>query len=199
VQPWLPDAIAIPRPAPRLKAKRKTAPEARDLSAGGTLTLVTALALRDRPAAAPVILQFAMYPQADSDGKMRGDYPSVQAFSDGYSLHSSEMRFYQQAYNPAPGHWRGSPLVADLTGAPPILLVTAALDPLRDQGRAYAAKAIGAGVSTTYREVAGTIHGFAGYRRVIPSAQIDFVAVLEIAAAMIRESLASTGIVSPIG
>ena len=43
---------------------------------------------------------------------------------------------------------------------PPTLLITAGLDPLRDQGRAYAAKLIEAGVPTTYREARGTIHGF---------------------------------------
>jgi hypothetical protein len=37
------------------------------------------------------------------------------------------------------------------------------LDPLRDQKRAYAAKAIAAGVPTIYREFAETIHGFLGF------------------------------------
>lgn len=152
-------------------------------SAGGNLTLVTALALRDRPAALPVILQVALYPQADPDGQW--DYASGKAFADGYILSTEAMRFYQEAYRPEPRHWRGSPLVADPTGTPQILLVTAGLDPLRDQGRAYAAKTIAAGVSTTYLEVAGTIHGFANCRRAIPSAQGDFDAVLALAAAMI--------------
>jgi len=79
-------------------------------------------------------------------------------------------------------------LLADQAGLPLTLVVTAALDPLRDEGRAYAAKAIAAGVPTTYREIGGTIHGFASYRRMIPSAQADLTAVLELARALIREA-----------
>jgi acetyl esterase len=158
-------------------------------SAGGNLTLVAGLALRDRPAAVPVILQFAIYPRADA-GPDRGG-PSFAAFGDGYGLDRSDMAFYDQVYRPIPDEWRASPVAGDLAGLPPTLVVTAGLDPLRDSGRAYAAKAIAAGVPTTYREFAGTIHGFLGFRRAIPSGQQDFVTVLDIAKAMIAESLAA--------
>ena len=50
---------------------------------------------------------------------------------------------------------------------------TAGLDPLRDQGRAFAAKAISEGVDVDYVEVAGTVHGFICLRKGIPSAQAD--------------------------
>jgi acetyl esterase len=154
-------------------------------SAGGNLTLVTALALRDRPAALPVVMQLAIYPRVD-----REQHPSWLAFSNGYGLDLSDMTFYDQAYRPDYDHWRASPVEADLAGLPPTLIVTGGLDPLRDSGRAFAAKAIAAGVPTTYREFPGVIHGWLGFRRVIPSAQADFVSVLEIARAMIAESLA---------
>jgi acetyl esterase len=156
-------------------------------SAGGTLTIVTALALRDRPAAVPVILQFPIYPAADT----LGDYPSGRAFRDGYGLDGEDMDFYNQVYAPQRGDWRAQPAIADLAGLAPMLLVTAGLDPLRDQGRDYAGKAIAAGVQVTYREVPGVIHGWLGFRRVIPSAQGDFEAVLAIARAMIDERLAA--------
>jgi acetyl esterase len=162
-------------------------------SAGGTLTLITALALRNRPAAVPVIFQLALYPRADADNERQQRYPSAVAFSDGYGLDAADMTFFNQAYNANPTHWRGSPLLNDLAGMPPLLMVTAALDPLRDQGRAYAAKAIEAGVFTTYLEIPGTIHGFAGYRQAIPSAQQDFVDILEIAAHMLRAQDTATG------
>ena len=45
-------------------------------------------------------------------------------------------------------------------GMPPTLVVTASLDPIRDQGRAYAAACIEAGVPTIFREAEGNIHGF---------------------------------------
>ena len=154
-------------------------------SAGGNLTLVTGLALRDRPATVPLLALLALYPATDPGG----DFPSSKAFGEGYGLDTSDMAFYHEVLNPDRSHWRGSPLVGEQAGMPATLVVTAGLDPLRDQGRAYAAKAVAAGVPTTYREFPGTIHGFLGFRRVIPSAQADFEVVLEIARAMIRESL----------
>lgn len=153
-------------------------------SAGGNLTIVTALSLRDQPAALKVLMQFPIYPATD-DGKR----PSRAAFAEGYGLEPANMRLYGEHYAADPMNWRHSPLFADQAGMPPTLLVTASLDPLRDEGRAYAAKTIEAGVPTTYREIQGTIHGFATYRAMIPSARADLEAVLELAKAMIDERL----------
>lgn len=152
-------------------------------SAGANLTIVTAIALRDRPAALPVLMQFPIYPKVDR----LGEYESGRAFADGYGLESINMRLYDEHYRSDHTSWRASPIVADQAGMPPTLVVTAALDPLRDQGRAYAASTIAAGVPTSYREADGTIHGFATYRRAIPSAQTQLTAILEVASAMIRE------------
>lgn len=156
-------------------------------SAGGNLTIVTALALRDRPAALKVLMQFPIYPATDNDWSRA----SRVAYSDGYGLESANMRLYEEHYAPDPTHWRRSPLLVDQAGMPPTLMVTAALDPLRDEGRAYAAKAIEAGVPTTYREVQGSIHGFATYRAMIPSARSDVDAMLKLAKALIEEQLAA--------
>jgi acetyl esterase len=158
-------------------------------SAGGNLTLVTGLALRDRPAAVPLVALLALYPATDPGG----DFPSGRAFGDGFGLDAADMQFYGEMFKSDRNHWRGSPLVGDQAGMPPTLVVTAGLDPLRDQGRAYAAKAVAAGVATTYREFPGVIHGFLGFRRVIPSAQKDFEIVLDLARALIAESLATQG------
>ena len=57
----------------------------------------------------------------------------------------------------------GSPLSAPielLANSPPTLIVTASLDPLVDEGRAYAQALAAAGVPTTYRCAEGTIHAF---------------------------------------
>lgn len=153
-------------------------------SAGGDLAIITAMALRNRPAAVPVVLQFALYPSADP----AGTYPSTEMFSDGYGLDSKSMGFYQEAYAAEPDHWRTAPVRHDQTGMPPTLIVTASLDPLRDSGRAYAGKTIAAGVRTTYVEMAGTIHGFAGYRRLVPSAQDDLARAITLANAMLAET-----------
>lgn len=155
-------------------------------SAGGNLTLVTTLALRDQPAALPLLAQIPIYPMADASR----EHASMTTFADGYGLESENMAYYRQAFHADHAHPRYSPLVADLAGLPPTLLVTAALDPLRDGGRAFAAAAVLSGVPVIYREYQGTIHGFCSYRKLIPSAQADTLEFLALAKAMIAEALA---------
>jgi acetyl esterase len=152
-------------------------------SAGGTVTLVTAAALRDKPAALPVVMQMPIYPVAD----LSKSYPSGAEFADGFALDSKNMDYYGEAYRSDVTDRRASPLLDDLAGLPPTLLCTAGLDPLRDQGRAYAAAVIEAGGRLTYREFAGTIHGFCTYRASIPSARQDLAQLLDLAAAMLKE------------
>jgi acetyl esterase len=151
-------------------------------SAGGSLTLVEALALRDKPARLPVLMQFPIYPASDLGGR----YRSGALFGKGYAGPGGEPGGPKE-YAADVKDWRASPLLADLTGVAPMLLVTAGLDALRDQGRAYAAKAIEAGVPTTYYEAKGTIHGFATYRKAIPSARDDVARMFELAKAMLAQ------------
>jgi acetyl esterase len=152
-------------------------------SAGGDLTLVTAVALRDRPAALPLLMQFPIYPLADQSRS----YPSRAQFADGYGLDSGDMALFDAHYACDKAHWRASPMLVDQAGMPPTVLVTASLDPLRDSGRAYGAKLIEAGVRTSFYEAAGMIHGFCSYRRAIPSAQGDVAVILTLAKAMLAE------------
>lgn len=153
-------------------------------SAGGMLTITTAMSLRDRPAAVPVITQAPIYPVADPGGR----YHSFDEFEEGYLLTRKAMIWFGDAYAADLQHMRGSPMLADLAGMPPAVVTTAALDPLRDQGRAYAAKLIQAGVPVTYREAAGTIHGFATLRKAIPSAVGDVAGLLVALRAVISEA-----------
>ncbi len=150
-------------------------------SAGGNLAIVTALALRDALAAVPVILQLTFYPAVNHSQ----DYPSAATFAAGYGLDAADMRMFDQHYAADASDHRNSPLLADQQGMPPTIVVTAGLDPLRDEGRAYAAKTALAGVPTVFHEAVGTIHGFAGYRRAIPSAQGDLDHALGLTKAML--------------
>lgn len=143
-------------------------------SAGGTLTIVTALALRDAPAAVPVIAHWPIYPATDLTKR----YPSNEAFAEGYLLTDAGMDWFADAYAADIQHLRASPLLADLVGMPPALVITASLDPLRDQGRAYAGALIAAGVPVIFREARGNIHGFVTLRKIIPSSAGDVAGAL---------------------
>ncbi len=156
-------------------------------SAGGNLSIVTAVALRDAPAKVPVIAQFPIYPATDSSRELL----SYDEFGQGYLLTRDSMDWFEAAYQPERTHIRASPLLGPLAGLPPALVVTASLDPLRDQGRAYAGALIAAGVPTTYREAVGNIHGFVTLRQAIPSAQGDVAGALAAFKTIIAEAEAN--------
>ncbi|MFJ5991402.1 alpha/beta hydrolase [Lentzea sp. NPDC092896] len=138
-------------------------------SAGGTLTIVTTMALRDRSAEVPVRAQFAIYPATDLTRR----YPSQDEFATGRLLDEESRRFYYAQYEPDIDDWRASPLLGSLTGLPPAVILTAGEDPVRDEGRAYAAALVTAGVPTTFLEAAGHIHAFVLMRKAVPSTQDD--------------------------
>ena len=150
-------------------------------SAGGNLAIVTALALRDAPAALPVLLQFPIYPVTDSSVK----HPSRHELGEGYFLSTREIDLFDELYASDANHPRASPLIADLAALPPAVVITASLDPLRDEGRAYAAKLEAAGVPVQFYEAEGTIHGFVTYRLHISSARDDLAQAL----ALVRDML----------
>jgi acetyl esterase len=139
-------------------------------SAGGNLAAVVSAALRDEPAAVPVAGQWLIYPAADP--KVR--YPSYDEFCQGFLLVKESMDWFEDSYAGPDGDWRYSPLLKGTEGVPPTFVVTAELDPIRDQGRAYAARCTEEGVETIYWEAPGTVHGFMNLRKAVPSANDDF-------------------------
>ncbi|MEH3037181.1 MAG: alpha/beta hydrolase [Sphingomonas adhaesiva] len=153
-------------------------------SAGGNLTIVVAMALRDDPAAVPVVVQAPIYPAAD----MAKEYPSFNDFADGFLLTREGMIWFGEHYAADPAHPRSSPLAGELKGLPPAVVITASLDPIRDQGRAYAAALALAGVPVTFREAQGIVHGFITLRQAIPSAQGDVAGYLTAVKAAIVEA-----------
>lgn len=173
--PWpagIEDAIAAARwvaESPEPLGRQVTGLVLAGDSAGGNFTIVTSLALRDKPAAVPVLAQWPIYPAADP---VKG-YPSFTDFGEGYLLTREGMHWFDQCYRPEGQDWRYAPLLKSQAGMPPTLVVTASLDPIRDQGRAYAAACAEAGVPTIFREAKGNIHGFINLRKAIPSSEDD--------------------------
>jgi acetyl esterase len=155
-------------------------------SAGGNLTVVTSMSLRDAPAAVPVILQHPIYP-AVSDHQ---DWPSMRDFADGYLLTADSMEYFGNAYKWVADDYRGAPLNFDQSGMPPSLVTTASLDPLRDQGLAYVEALKAAGVPVEHRSADGNIHGHITLRKAIPSAQDDVSGNLAALKAMLAEVMA---------
>lgn len=152
-------------------------------SAGGNLAIVTSLGLRDAPAAVPVIAQWPIYPAADP----ANSYPSFDAFLSGYFLTLEGMIWFDECYAPDKADHRYAPMTKSQQGMPPTLVVTASLDPIRDQGRAYAAACAQAGVPTLFHEARGQIHGFVNFRKAIPSSNGDVARSLALLKTLIAQ------------
>jgi acetyl esterase len=143
-------------------------------SAGGNLAIVTTMALRDNPAAVPVIAQFPIYPVVAD----HNDWPSYYAHNEGKLLTAEVMDWFKDCYAADETSRRAAPLAFDHSGMPPTVIITATLDPLLDQGRAYAEALEAAGVPTTYLEAEGNIHGCFQLRKAIPSTAGDVARAL---------------------
>jgi acetyl esterase len=137
-------------------------------SAGGNLAAVVALMARER-GAPPLAFQLLHVPVTDHDFGT----PSYRANATGFGLTLAGMRWFWDHYAPDAklrDEPYASPLRAkDLAGLPPAHVVTAECDPLRDEGKAYAARLLEAGVPTTYVEYPGMVHGFTSMAMSVPA------------------------------
>ena len=146
-------------------------------SAGGNLAAVVAqLAARDG-GPAPV-LQLLIYPVIDFSRRRR----SRELFGEGFLLTNSEMDWFETNYlgseRASARDPRASPLLADdLSGLAPAHVVTAAFDPLRDEGEEYAEALRAAGTPVTLRRFPGLIHAFIAGAGVSQSARDALVEI----------------------
>lgn len=146
-------------------------------SAGGNLAAVVTQVLH-ATSPVPIVAQWLIYPGVD----MAASGGSMADFAEGHLLTAAGMAWFMAHYmggEPDLLHPYASPLhVASLAGLPPAMVFTCGLDPLRDQGRAYAGRLIAAGVDVSFLEAAGQIHGCMTLRGAIPSTQRDLHACL---------------------
>jgi acetyl esterase len=137
-------------------------------SAGGGLAAAVAHQLRSD---AGVRAQLLLYPVVDVAGR-GGSYSECGT---GNLLEAADMEYFIDSYVPDRAQrrdWRCSPLLAEsFEGLPPLVLLTCGLDPLRDEGRSYAASCAKAGVDVHFIEALGHIHGIAMLRLAIPSSR----------------------------
>ncbi|MEU3844061.1 alpha/beta hydrolase [Streptomyces sp. NPDC028635] len=129
-------------------------------SAGGNLAAALCLHLRDHGLPLPVA-QVLVYPPVDD----RFSTPSWTRFADAPLLTTADARWLWEQYI-GPGRTGGvdqyaAPMRAgSLRGLPPALVLTAEVDPLRDDAEAYAERLRRDGVPTTAVRHSGVFHGF---------------------------------------
>jgi acetyl esterase len=156
-------------------------------SAGGNLAAVVAQATRDAGTRQPVA-QLLLYPGADGSVSR----PSKALFADGFFLTRTQMDWYWDTYRAgAPStDVRLSPLLnPDLSGLAPTVLTTAAFDPLRDEGEAYAEALRAAGTTVVLRRAAGLVHGYFSMTGIHHASFAESVAVTGAFAALLESAV----------
>lgn len=153
-------------------------------SAGATLATVVAQQLHGKEM--QICHQLLLYPVTDS----ACDSPSQLEMTQTPILTNQAMRWFWHQYlpdTPSGLDPRASPLrQSALQGAPPATIVTAEVDPLRDEGEAYAQALVKAGVFVTQRRWPGQFHGFASLLGTLDAAD----EVLAFSAGQLRQSFA---------
>jgi acetyl esterase len=124
-------------------------------SAGANLAAVVTLMARDLDGPR-LVAQWLDVPAVDIS---LPDEESTRLYGTGFGLEISQLAMLVGWYGADVTHPYVSPVRADLQGLPPAIVTTAELDPLRDQGVAYAEALRAAGVPVELRQADGHLHG----------------------------------------
>jgi acetyl esterase/lipase len=127
-------------------------------SAGGTLAAAVALMARDRGGPS-LAFQLLVYPALDD----RRQTASMQFVGTPFVDGDSSARlwdFYLGESRSDVSPYAAPARAASLSGLPATYLMTAELDPLRDEGIEYAVRLLHAGVSVELHQFGGAFHGF---------------------------------------
>jgi acetyl esterase len=148
-------------------------------SAGGNIAAVVALRTK-------VEFQLLVYPVTDATMSSA----SMKENAEGYLLTESTMQWFVNHYLAGSGIDATDPGVSplfadDVSGVAPALVLTAEFDPLRDEGEAYAAKLVEAGVPCELVRYDGMTHAFFQLTAITPIA----LAAQRVAAARMKAAL----------
>ncbi|PYD88415.1 alpha/beta hydrolase [Pseudomonas syringae pv. pisi] len=136
-------------------------------SAGGNLATVVSMMARDQKAQLPVH-QLLVYPVVDNDM----NNASYKKNANAKPLNKAMMGWFFKHYGADPKSPYALPLKAtSLKGLPPATVITAEIDPLMTEGKAYADRLEKEGVAVNYRHYTGVTHEFFGMGAVVPKAK----------------------------
>jgi acetyl esterase len=158
-------------------------------SAGGNLSAVTALRIRDE--GGPKLGgQLLIYPGL---GHPASPTPSYIENAEGYGMTREAASWFYEQYLPGESqasHPHAAPLFApDLGGLPPALVITAEYDVLRDEGERYVERLRAAGVPARLSRYDGVHHRFAELIGIVDQA----AKARDEMCAWLREVLAESG------
>lgn len=139
-------------------------------SAGGNLATVVAMMARDKKAPLPVY-QLLVYPITNNDFTTA----SYVANADAKPLNRAMMQWFFKHYLAKAEDGENpyvSPMKAkSLKGLPPATVITAEIDPLMSEGKAYADRLKSEGVKVSYQNFTAVTHEFFGMAAVVPKAK----------------------------
>ncbi len=141
-------------------------------SAGGNMASAVCLMAKERGGMMPVY-QAAIYPVAS--GNL--NWPSVEENADAKPLNKAILQWFFKYTLKTPADAKNELLdldnisAAKLAGLPPATVITDQIDPLRDEGKAWADKLQKAGVTVRYRNYEGVTHEFFGMGAVVDKAK----------------------------
>jgi acetyl esterase len=131
-------------------------------SAGGNLAAAVAHESLRAGVARPA-WTLLIYPATD----VAGSYPSRDAYGEGFVIDTETWTGPEGLIASLVPHAEDPRLSVirdpDVAGLPPTCVITGGLDPLRDEGEAYAARLRDAGVDVTVRRFDLLFHGFASF------------------------------------
>lgn len=142
-------------------------------SAGGNLAAGLALRARDEGLNG-IVGQALIYPALGGD-LVSGSYHEM---AQAPGLATSDVAYYRQMLQAPADSPVAHPLLSrSLAGLPPTFVTVAHFDPLRDDGRAYAARLAQAGIEVWFREEPQMVHAWLRARHMSEGARRGFEAL----------------------